>query len=38
MTKQDKIEMDIILNRASYVLMGCAAFALMTVILLIFNT
>ena len=37
MTKQDKTEMDILLNRASYVLTCCAVFALVAVILLIIN-
>ena len=37
MTKQDKRELDIILDRAGYVLTVCAVFAVIVVMILIFK-
>lgn len=37
MTKQDKTELDIILDRAGYVLMCCAVFAVIIVMILIYK-
>lgn len=37
LNRNDKTEMDIVLNRAGYVLTVCAAFAIVVVMILIFK-